>query len=209
MTTITAITAQNENKVYDVHFIPIEIIKKQIEVTINCANAIKTGMLGNKEIIEVVTSLLSKNIPIVVDPVMFTTSGYQLISQDAIQILKNKLLPKSLIVTPNIPEAESLSNLKIINTEDMIKAGKEILKFGVKTVLMKGGHLIQKNKISDILISTDEEHFFVHDAIKNTNNTHGTGCKLSAAIACNLAKGKTLRHSIENAIYYVSNCLKN
>ncbi|MBQ4874913.1 MAG: bifunctional hydroxymethylpyrimidine kinase/phosphomethylpyrimidine kinase [Rickettsiaceae bacterium H1] len=207
MTAITAVTAQDKNKVYDVHFVPLAIIAKQIEVTIGCADAVKIGMLGDIEIIRIASSFLTSSFPVVLDPVMCSTSGYRLLSPDAIDLLKNELLPKSLLVTPNIPEAELLTGFKITNVREMISAGRVILKSGPKAVLVKGGHLIRKNKISDVLVMHDEECIFVHNAI-NAASTHGTGCKLSAAIACNVAQGKNLKESVSEAIDYVSETLK-
>ena len=205
MTAITAVTSQDENKVYDVHYLPIYHIQKQIEVVINRAQAIKTGMLCNAEVINVISELLPDNLPIIIDPVMVSTSGYKLLSKDAVQIMKDKLFAKASLLTPNIPEAELLVGRKISNTEEMIIAGKEILSYGMQAVLMKGGHLIQKNTITDILITKSQVDYFTHNAIY-TQNTHGTGCKLSAAIAYYIIK-YSLQQSVQQAIDYVVSTL--
>ncbi len=206
MTAVTAITAQDLERVYDTDLVSTQLIKKQIEITLKDAEAIKTGMLGDREIVEVVSQLLPQDIPIVVDPVICSTSGYQLLSTNAIEILKQDLLPKSVIVTPNIHEAEILTGYKITDTRDSIEAGREILKLGPKSVLIKGGHLIQNGKLSDILILNNTEYIFTNDAI-STNNTHGTGCKLSAAIASYLAEGIPITENIHKSINYVRGTL--
>lgn len=212
MSAVTAVTAQDENFVHAVEYISISVIRKQIEVVIGSADAIKIGMLGNSQILSVVSGFLSKATPIVLDPVIFSTSGYRLLSKDAIYFLKNKLCPEALLVTPNIPEAEELSGVKISSAQDMIVAGQKILKFGAKAVLVKGGHLIQinseSNSISDVLVLDNEQYLFTHDVIK-IKTAHGTGCKLSSAIACCLAQGRGLRGSIKCSIKYVMDDLMN
>lgn len=207
MTAITAVTSQDENQVHSVHYIPIEHIKSQIEVTLRGANSIKTGMLCNKEVIGVISNILSGNVPIVIDPVMVSTSGYRLLEEDAVHAIKYLLLPKASLITPNIIEAELLTDSKITNTQDMIKVGQQILLYGAPAVLMKGGHLVKESKISDILVTRDDYYIFSHDYI-DTENTHGTGCKLSSAIAYYLAQDCSLYQSVKNSIEYLNKTMR-
>ncbi len=202
VTSVTAVTAQDEDVVYAVEYVSVNLVKKQIELAIKTVDSIKIGMLGSSAVISTVIELLPNNVPIIVDPVMVSTSGYRLLSEDAVELMKTSLLPRAFVVTPNIPEAELLSGSRIMSREDMVVAGRNILPYGVKAVLLKGGHLIKNKKVFDVLITKDKEYFFTHDAIE-AKNTHGTGCKLSAALACNLAQGKSLKQSVVNAMDYV------
>jgi hydroxymethylpyrimidine/phosphomethylpyrimidine kinase len=152
-----------------------------------------------KEVIRAIKKHKLKNI--VIDPVMVAKGGHRLISNSSINYLRKKLLPYALLVTPNIPEAETLIQKKIKNIEDVIKAGKEILKFGPKFVLIKGGHT-NKSFIEDILISKNNIKIFKNKKIK-TKNTHGTGCTLSSAIASFISKNYNMNESCRRSIQYV------
>ena len=169
-------------------------------------DAVKIGMVSNKELIETIAEKLSeygaKNI--VLDPVMVATSGAKLISDDAIATLKEYLIPLATVITPNIPEAEVLSEMTISNEEDMIKAAAYISEKYNCSVLCKGGHSI--NDANDLLYSNGEYKWFYGKRINNPN-THGTGCTLSSAIASNLAKGRDLDESVEKAKAYISGAL--
>ena len=163
-------------------------------------------MLSGEGLIEVIAERLSfyKAKNIVVDPVMIATSGAKLISENAVNALKDKLLPLATVVTPNIPEAEVLSEMRIETAEDMEKAARIIAgRYGCG-VLLKGGHSI--NDANDLLYLNGEERWFKGKRIDNPN-THGTGCTLSSAIAANLAKGYDLFASVKMAKEYISGAL--
>ena len=210
MTAITAITAQNTKGVYDIHSIPLKSLEKQIMVTCNDIkpDAIKIGMLHSSEVINIVEKCLSKIKikKVVLDPVMIAKGGARLIGKPAIKDLK-KIIKKSLIITPNIPEAEVLTNIKINNTEDMILASTRLLNLGAKNILLKGGHLNSKI-LRDLFFNNKEYKVFSNKKI-NTNNTHGTGCTLSSAVATFLSCGKPVNKSCELAIKYVNQSLKS
>jgi hydroxymethylpyrimidine/phosphomethylpyrimidine kinase len=152
-----------------------------------------------KEVIKAIKKHKLKNI--VIDPVMVAKGGQRLISNSSINFLREKLFPYALLVTPNIPEAEALINKKIKTLDDIIKAGKQILKFGPKFVLIKGGH-INKSIIEDVLISKNNIKIFKNKKIK-TKNTHGTGCTLSSAIASFISRNYNMNESCRRSIQYV------
>ena len=211
MTAITAVTAQNTLGVKSVFPINPKEITKQILLTCEDIkpDAIKIGMLHSTKVINSIEKTLKqiKTNSIVLDPVMVAKGGAKLINNSAIKTLKNGLLKKELLVTPNIPEAEVLANTKIKNLPDMIKASKIILKFGAKNVLLKGGH--KKSKfISDVFLGDSGLKIFKTKKIK-TINTHGTGCTLSSAIAMFLSCGKPLKKSCELGIKYVNQSIKS
>ena len=208
---ITAVTAQNTLGVKDFIDIPIKIIEKQLMAVLNDieTDAIKIGMLSNeKTILKISNKLryLSKDIPIVLDPVMVAKGGHKLLAKGAEKVLINKLMPICTIITPNIPEAEVITQIKINNIEEMKKAGEKILKMGIKNVLMKGGHLNNK-KLTDLLL-TKNNIIHINSQKIYTKNTHGTGCTLSSAIACGLGQKMTLTESVLRAHKYVYKAIK-
>ena len=211
MTAITAVTAQNTTGVKSIIPIKPKEISNQIEFTSNDIkpNAIKIGMLHSKEVISAVMKSLKKiNVKkIVLDPVMVAKGGTKLINDKAITDIKEKLIKKILLITPNIPEAELLTNTKIASISDMIKAGKLLIKIGAKNVLIKGGHL-KSNKMYDIFLNKKTVKVFKSTKFKS-KNTHGTGCTLSSAIAANLSCGKDLIKSCELGIKYVNESIKS
>ena len=210
MTAITAVTVQNTKGVKSVFPIPADEIKNQILYSAKDIkpNAIKIGMLHSSEVINIVEKCLSKIKirKVVLDPVMIAKGGARLISKSAIKDLK-KIIKKSLIITPNIPEAEVLTNIKINNTEDMILASTRLLNLGAKNILLKGGHNNSK-VLRDLFFNNKEYKVFLNKKI-NTNNTHGTGCTLSSAVATFLSCGKPINKSCELAIKYVNQSLKS
>ncbi|MBD1157708.1 bifunctional hydroxymethylpyrimidine kinase/phosphomethylpyrimidine kinase [Pelagibacterales bacterium SAG-MED17] len=210
MTAITAITSQNTTGVKSIVPVNSREISKQIEFTAKDIkpDAVKIGMLHSKDVINSVIKSLKiiKVKKIILDPVMVAKGGKKLISDSAIKILKNKFLSKVDLITPNIPEAEILTNSKIITIEDVISAGNNLLQLGAKNILIKGGHLKSK-KIQDVFINNQEMVIFNNKKIK-TKNSHGTGCTLSSAIATYFACGKTLKKSCEMAIKYVNHSLR-
>ena len=210
MTAITAITAQNTTGVKSIVPIPPKDIFNQIIFTIKDIkpNAIKIGMLhSNKVIKSVISSLKVCNIKnIVLDPVMVAKGGTKLIDDKAIKILKDKLIKRVSLITPNIPEAEILTNTSVRNKEDMIFAAHKLIQMGAKNVLIKGGHL--KSKIvQDIFVSKYDIKIFSNKRYK-TKNTHGTGCTLSSAITTFLSCGKPIKKSCELGIKYVNSGIK-
>tara|TARA_X000000950_G_scaffold16740_1_gene18228 strand:+ start:1537 stop:2352 length:816 start_codon:yes stop_codon:yes gene_type:complete len=211
MTAVTAVTAQNTTGVKSIIAIRPKDISNQIEFSAKDIkpDAIKIGMLHSKEVILAVIKSLKKikvN-KLVLDPVMIAKGGTKLINNTAIQYIKKKLMKKTLLITPNIPEAEILTKIKINSIKDMIKAGKILNSLGAKNVLIKGGHLKSK-KMSDILVNKKMIKVFKSKKYK-TKNTHGTGCTLSSSIATNLSCGKDLIKSCEQGIKYVNEAIKS
>lgn len=216
MSAVTALTAQNTTGVSAIMEVSADFLEKQIATTVTdiFPDAVKTGMVSSSELIEVVCDCVKrfelKNF--VVDPVMVSTSGSRLISEDAIETLKKKLLPLALVITPNIPEAEVLSEMKIQGEDGMEEAARRIFeKYGC-AVLVKGGHFLSGKAANDFLFSWNakenraERKWFYGRRIENPN-THGTGCTLSAAICSNLAKDFSLEESIRRAKEYLSGAL--
>ncbi|RHO32969.1 bifunctional hydroxymethylpyrimidine kinase/phosphomethylpyrimidine kinase [Roseburia sp. AM16-25] len=209
MSAITALTAQNTTGVTSIMEATPQFLAEELDCIFTdiYPDAIKTGMVASTELIEVIADKLTayeaKNI--VVDPVMVATSGARLISEDAISTLKSKLLPLAKVITPNIPEAEVLSEMQIKSEADMEKAAEIICNRLGCSVLLKGGH--QLNDANDLLWQKNEQAtWFMGKRIDNPN-THGTGCTLSSAIASNLAKGYDLKTSVKYAKNYISGAL--
>ncbi len=211
MTAITAITSQNTTGVKSVVPILPQEIEKQILYTCKDIkpDAIKIGMLHSVDVINSIIKTLNKiklN-KIVLDPVMVAKGGTKLINNNAIKLLKYKLIKKAYLITPNIPEAEVLANTKIKNLKDMLNSVKILSKLGVKNILLKGGHLNSKYSY-DVLLVNNKLKIFKNKMIK-TKNTHGTGCTLSSAIATFLSCGKPLKKSCELGIKYVNQAIKS
>ena len=208
MSAITALTAQNTTGVSDIYEVSPEFLEAQLTAIFEDIkpDAIKIGMVSSSELIKTIAVNLKKynGKNIVLDPVMVATSGAKLISDDAIATLKEDLIPLATVITPNIPEAEVLSEMTISNEEDMIKAAAYISEKYNCAVLCKGGHSI--NDANDLLYINGTYHWFYGKRIDNPN-THGTGCTLSSAIASNLAKGRDLNESVEKAKAYISGAL--
>ena len=209
MTAITAVTVQNTTGVSSVISINPKEIGKQILFTCKDIkpNGIKIGMLHSSKVIVSVVSALKKvkTSKIILDPVMVAKGGARLINESAIKTLKDKLIKKTYLITPNIPEAEILTKIKIKSLEDMIHAANILMKLGAKNVLVKGGHRKSKH-IEDILLNRKEIKIFKNKKIK-TKNTHGTGCTLSSAITTFLSCGKPLKKSCELGIKYVNHAI--
>lgn len=208
MSAITALTAQNTTGVTGIMEVTPEFLKKELDsiFTDIYPDAIKTGMVASDRLIRVIADTIreydAKNL--VVDPVMVATSGAKLIEDDAIETLKKELLPLATVITPNIPEAEILADMKIGSAEDMEKAAKKIYELYGCAVLCKGGHNL--NDANDLLYDGKKMTWFMGKRIDNPN-THGTGCTLSSAIASNLAKGYDLEDSVRYAKNYISGAL--
>src|SRR3972149_8946492 len=220
MSAITSITAQNTVGVQGIHDLPPEFVALQIDSVISDigVDAAKTGMLSSSAIIDVVASKVKKyKIPnLVIDPVMYAKSGDALLRPDAKDTLINKLLPLSTLITPNIPEAEFISSMKIKDVKDMKRASKRIKEKVGADVLIKGGHLeiASPSARNDIrrgidILYTDGEVFTFESERIDTKNTHGTGCTYSAAIASELAKGYSLYDAVKSAKVFITDAIKN
>ena len=210
MTAITAITAQNTTGVKSIVPIPTKEIFNQITFTIKDIkpDAIKIGMLHSNKVIEsVIRSLKIANIKnIVLDPVMVAKGGAKLMDDKAIKMLKDRLIKRVMLITPNIPEAEILTNTFIRSKEDMIFAAHKLIEMGASNVLIKGGHLTSKI-VQDIFVSKSDIKIFNNKRYK-TKNTHGTGCTLSSAITTFLSCGKPIKKSCELGINYVNSAIR-
>ena len=205
---VTALTSQNTTGVFGVFESSPEFVTQQLDAVFTdiYPDAVKIGMVSSAPIIKAIAEGLKKYEAknIVIDPVMVSTSGSKLLQDDAISTLEEALFPLATLLTPNIPEAEILSDIKINSAEDMTKAAEIIGKKYNASVLLKGGHSI--NDANDLLYSNGEFKWFSGKRIDNPN-THGTGCTLSSAIASNLAKGMNLDEAVESAKAYISGAL--
>ena len=210
MTAITAITSQNTTGVKSIVSIPAKEILNQILFTAKDIkpDAIKIGMLHSSKVIDaVIKSLESINVnKLVIDPVMVAKGGAKLIDNKAINLLKKKLIKKASLITPNIPEAEILTNTTIRRNEDMIFAAHKLIEIGANNVLIKGGHLASST-VKDIFVSKSDIKIF-NSKRYDTKNTHGTGCTLSSAITTFLSCGKPIKKSCELGIKYVNSGIK-
>ncbi|HQU85359.1 MAG TPA: bifunctional hydroxymethylpyrimidine kinase/phosphomethylpyrimidine kinase [Pyrinomonadaceae bacterium] len=230
---IASLTFQNTQGVFGVENQTAETVRRQIEPILDDfeVDALKTGMLPTREIIEEVGRIVKENNlkNFVVDPVVRSTSGFNLIDDAALKVLIEKLFPLADIITPNIPEAERIAQMKIETFSEIEMAARKMQSFGAKNVLIKGGHLSisdsgfgiadlkskskvqspkpEVRKAKDFLFIGDELHVFEADFIETTA-THGTGCTLAAAIAANLALGKSLVEAVETAKRFVTEAIK-
>ena len=209
MTAITAVTSQNTKGVKSIVPISPKEILNQIMFTSKDIkpDAIKIGMLHSSKVIEYVIRSLNKIKikKIVLDPVMVAKGGAKLIDNSAINLIRVKLIKRVTLITPNIPEAEILTGLKIKNKDDMIVAANRLINYGAKSVLIKGGHLKSK-KVKDIFLSKSDLKIFVNLRY-NTRNTHGTGCTLSSAITTFFSCGKPIKKACELGIKYVNSAI--
>lgn len=209
MSAITALTAQNTLGVSQIMQVSPRFLEAELEsiFTDIYPDAVKIGMVGSSDLIEVISDKLIKYKAkhIVVDPVMIATSGSKLIDDEAINTLEKRLFPIAELITPNIPEAEVIANMKIRSIEDMAKASKYISQKFNCNVLCKGGHKV--NDANDLLY-WNGQYMWINGKRINNPNTHGTGCTLSSAIVSNLAKGYSLPQAVKNAKRYISGALE-
>ncbi|WP_027396634.1 bifunctional hydroxymethylpyrimidine kinase/phosphomethylpyrimidine kinase [Anaerovibrio lipolyticus] len=207
---ITALTAQNTTGVRAIHNAPAEFVGQQLDAIFEdiSPDAVKIGMVSSPDIIQIISEKLRNYgaMNIVVDPVMVSTSGSKLLEDEAQDNLCRLLLPIASVITPNIPEAQVLSGMEINSLEDMEEAAKIIGSKIYGGVLIKGGHL--SSTATDLLYYDGEFNWYRQEHIDNPN-THGTGCTLSSAIACNLAMGYDLPEAIANAKKYITGALKD
>jgi hydroxymethylpyrimidine/phosphomethylpyrimidine kinase len=209
-TAITALTAQNTLGVFGVLPVSPEFIRRQIEVVLNDigADAVKTGMLHDAAVIETVAGVLNERgsgLPIVVDPVMAAKGGARLLESGAIAALKELLIPRATVLTPNLPEAEILAGMTIGDVAAMRRAGESLLSLGCRAVLMKGGHL-SGDTVADLLVSETATRVWESPRI-DTRHTHGTGCTLASAIAAGLAQGLAVEPAVDRARRYVQQAI--
>lgn len=210
-TAICALTAQNTRGVQGVELVSPAFVVAQIDSILSDIDvrAAKTGMLANAAIVNAVADRMRQapHIPLVVDPVMIATSGDSLLSSDAIDAVRHKLLPAARIVTPNLPEAAKLLSSSEARTPDeAIAQARALIRFGSRAVLVKGGHG-SGSDVEDVLLDGDQLHVFRKPRLAATN-THGTGCTLSAAIASYLARGDDLPAAVEKAQDFVWNAIR-
>jgi hydroxymethylpyrimidine/phosphomethylpyrimidine kinase len=209
-TAITALTAQNTKGVFGVFPVPPEFVVRQMEVVLDDigADAIKTGMVGTRAVIAAIAATLderARDVPLVVDPVMAAKGGARLIDPDAIEALKETLVARAAVVTPNLPEAEILCGRPIESLGDMQEAARALLSLGPRAVLLKGGHLPGKT-IYDVLARPGRLRVWESARIE-TRHTHGTGCTLASAIAALLAQGEELERAVERARTYLAGAI--
>ena len=206
MAAITALTVQNTQKVYDVHPVAADIVAAQVVAVLDDIrpDAVKMGMIGTSETLVSLVSIFSDNrdIPLIVDPVLLSTSGRRLMEERGVEVLISDLFPLIHLLTPNLDEAALLTGVETVNSiPDMIRAGEALLKRGPQAVLVKGGHL-SGEILTDLLVTPDGVTEFTSPMIA-TRHTHGTGCTLASAIATGVAQGMSLRQAVDRAHAYV------
>ncbi len=212
MSVITALTAQNTKGVTDIHAPPAPFVRAQLEAVFGDigAHAVKIGMLYSGELIETIVEQLKKHRAenIVLDPVMLAQSGDTLIRSEAVETMKELLLPLVTVMTPNLPEAALLLNREVNNLEDMRQAARDLASYGKVSILLKGGHLKGGNT-TDVLYIGPEDRFVVLEGERiKTRNNHGTGCTLSSAVASFLAKGYALEEACRSAKEYLQGAIR-
>lgn len=208
MSAITALTAQNTQGVFGVHAVPPSFIAQQMQLCLDDigADAIKTGMLHSEEVIYVVAEHAPRDIPLIVDPVMVAKGGAALLQTQALVALKEKLLPRATLITPNLPEAELLTARAITTEAGMIEAANDLLDYGMNAVLLKGGHSEEKT-ITDVLQIRGQAPILLRAKRVDTKHTHGTGCTMASAIATGLAQGMALEDAVRRAHAFVQQAI--
>lgn len=208
---ITAITVQNTLGVGAIHPVPVDILEGQIDAVLSDigADAIKIGMLHSAEVVNVVANMIAKYKiwNVVLDPVMVSTSGHRLVDENAIGLIKSKLIPVSRVITPNIPEAEILSGCKIEGEEDFDKVARLLSHNNGVSVLLKAGHLDGDNLVDYFYNAEDKITTLLPSQRVYTPNTHGTGCTLSSALATALARGENLTTAAISAKRYIEQAI--
>ena len=206
MTAVTAVTAQTTKGVTAIHPVPAKIVAAQIEACLSDigADAIKIGMLGSAAIVKAVAAAIArpaKKIPVVLDPVMASTSGRRFLSAAAKVALKRDLLPLTTLVTPNIPETRTLVGMRGTSSDAAVAAGKKLMALGARATLIKGGHATRAT-VDDVLVWEKGVEILAFPRLK-TKHTHGTGCTYASAIACGLAEGLSIPLAVGRAREYV------
>jgi hydroxymethylpyrimidine/phosphomethylpyrimidine kinase len=211
-TAITALTAQNTLGVQAVMAVPVDFVRRQMEAVLDDigADCIKTGMLHDGAILGAVAEFIesrASNIPLVVDPVLISTSGTRLLDADAVDMLKRRLLPRATVLTPNVPEAEALTGTTLHDLDGMKRAATMLLGLGARHVLLKGGH-VAGPMVQDVFCG-DGEMIVIESPRIETRHTHGTGCTLASAIAAGLAQGMTPLESARRARHYLTEAIRS
>ncbi|HPF23252.1 MAG TPA: bifunctional hydroxymethylpyrimidine kinase/phosphomethylpyrimidine kinase [Hyphomonas sp.] len=212
MTAVTAITVQDTKGVHGVWPVPLEAVIGQMKVTLADigADAIKTGMLGNADLVEAVAECLAEHaqlIPRVIDPVMIATSGDRLVDPKGVEAIRSELVPRARLVTPNAPEAEVLTGKAVETVDGQRRAAERLLELGAHGALVKGGH-IGGPVVTDVLQTTTGEWIFESPRI-NTTSTHGTGCTLASAIAALLGQGASVPEAVEQGRDYLMGAIRS
>lgn len=208
-TAVTAITVQNTLGVYGVHPLPLDLIEAQARAVLDDigADAIKTGMLGSVEVVERVAAILDTSAaPAVVDPVMVAKGGHPLLAEAAVTAVRDLMIPRAALLTPNAPEAEALTGLEVRDLDGQRRAGEALLALGARAVLMKGGH-VPGDTVLDLLLTPTGETVLEGPRVE-TRHTHGTGCTLASACAAGLAKGLPLEQAVAEAWAYVAEAIR-
>lgn len=215
MTAITALTAQNTTGVHGIHEVPTDFTRQQIQLVLDDigADCVKLGMLHSTEVIAAVADELAARavgVPLVVDPVMVAKGGARLLADDATAALKQHIVPRATILTPNVHEAEALTGLSVTTRDEAAAAAAALLDMGPQAVLLTGGHLDEAaGHVVDLLqMRGGDAEVFSHERI-DTPHTHGTGCTLASAIACGLAQGLGLRDAVQRARRYVLEAIRS
>lgn len=209
-TAITAITVQNTLGVHGVHPLPLDVIEAQARAVLDDigADAVKTGMLGSVDVVERVAAILDTTpAPVVVDPVMVAKGGASLLEDRAMAAVRALMIPLAALLTPNAPEAEALTGVRVADLDGQRRAGEALLVMGAKSVLMKGGH-IAGSTVIDLLLTPDGETVLEAERIE-TRHTHGTGCTLASACAAGIALGKPLNVAVAEAWAYVAEAIRH
>lgn len=215
-TAITAVTAQNTEGVSAVHPIPPDIVVKQMQAVLSDigADAAKTGMLGDAALVEAVAGAFdarsreegARPLPLVVDPVMVAASGAVLVEEGAVAAIRELMLPRAFLVTPNAPEAEQLTGVNVEDVDGQRMAGEKLIEMGATAALVKGGHL-SGPQIMDVLVTPNGMRIFSRPRVRSTS-THGTGCTLASAIAALIALGRPLDKAVEEAGDYLHEAIR-
>jgi hydroxymethylpyrimidine/phosphomethylpyrimidine kinase len=209
---LTALPVQNTQGVKDIFPIPVEAVSSQLRAIFEdiVPDAIKIGMVHTAELVEAIVQSFRgyETLPIVFDPVMVSTSGHRLMEEITIKTIVEKLFPLADVVTPNMDEAAILSGMKVDTPDDMRLAGDQIMELGCKSVLLKGGHQ-EGSRITSLFIDDSGKHHTFESVKFKTQNTHGSGCTLSSAIASFIAQGKDIRKAVELGQGYVHKAVKS
>ena len=214
MTAITALTAQNTEGVHDIHEVPPEFVREQIKVVMQDlgADCIKTGMLHRSDVIDVVVDALDEfasGVPVVADPVMVAKGGASLLDVDAVTSVREKVLPRATLITPNAPEAGVLAEMDVLTATQAEAVARKLASLGPKAVLVKGGHVDEGDDIIRDVLVHDADRIDVFESTRiETRHTHGTGCTLASSIATGIAQGMPLNDAIKRASAYVHEAIR-
>lgn len=214
MTAITALTAQNTQGVHGIHEVPTDFVAQQIRVVMDDlgADCLKTGMLHRAEVVRAVIAAVdacAAGVPLVVDPVMVAKGGACLLQDDAVAAVRDEVLPRARLITPNAPEAGVLAGCDVSSVDAAVAAARTLLRMGPAAVLVKGGHIDPAaDTIADVFVDSDGHEDVFRSTRLRSRSTHGTGCTIAAAISTGLAQGMTARDAIVRARTYVADAIR-